>query len=71
MSNALIGRLIAAVIFLVVAGIFVTQFTDQHVRTWTHVMQAVGWAESNRELNSLYQDEGYGAERTAESAGEG
>jgi hypothetical protein len=60
MTNALIGRLIAAVIFLALAGVFVTQFTEQHVRTWDKVMEAVGWSDSHRELNAVHQDPGYG-----------
>ena len=59
MSNA-IGRLIAALIFLALAGVFVTQVTEQHLRTWDKVMEAVGWTDSHREINAVHQAPGYG-----------
>jgi hypothetical protein len=56
---ALIGRLIAAAIFVICAGIFYTQFTEAHVDTWNEVMAAIGWSGEPREMNALYQDPGY------------
>ena len=67
MSNALIGRLIAAVIFLALAGVFATQFTQEHVRTWDKVMEAVGWSDRHRARNAVHQAPGYGKSGDAET----
>ncbi|MBK1697072.1 hypothetical protein [Rhodovibrio salinarum] len=76
MSSALIGRLIAAVIFLALVGVFYTQFTQEHARTWEKVMDAVGLGDGYSELNAVNQPPAYGKDAETETpaqpgAGEG
>jgi hypothetical protein len=73
--SALVGRLIAAAIFVGCVAVFWFAYSERHLETWERTLQAVGLKETPAEhLNAINQPPGYtqrGRTETGAQAGGG
>jgi len=55
----MLGRLIAAAIFIGCVALFVLGSTQAHLRTGHHLLQALGFSEGYERVNAVNRDPGY------------
>ncbi len=55
----MLGRLIAALVFIGCIALFAVGYSDSYLRTGNELMQALGWSDGYERVNAVNREPGY------------